>query len=160
MQLKLKSYRGFILKILIPFFVLYVILIASMSIYFALNVEDSKDLIPYLIVLTIVAVILLCLILTVKLYNGAHYIFEKDKINVYSRKKHISKIDIADIEIIYYHPFRFRYLITMFSGELADGGAWKIHLKLKDGTKKSLAFFSIKDVKKIKKFYGDLVEIV
>lgn len=105
MQLKLKSYRGFILKILIPFFVLYVILIASMSIYFALNVEDSKDLIPYLIVLTIVAVILLCLILTVKLYNGAHYIFEKDKINVYSRKKHISKIDIADIEIIYYHPF-------------------------------------------------------
>lgn len=48
----------------------------------------------------------------------------------------------------------------MFSGELADGGAWKIHLKLKDGTKKSLAFFSIKDVKKIKEFYGDLVEIV
>lgn len=52
MQLKLKSYRGFILKVLIPFFVLYVILIASMSIYFALNVEDSKDLIPYLVLIT------------------------------------------------------------------------------------------------------------
>lgn len=161
-QLKIQSYRGFILKILIPTLVTHILLLIFYSIYFAFVPEDWNDkfmlgLYIYLIILILVS---FCLILIVKFYNGANYIFETDSIHVYSGEKFVEKIDIDNIETIYYHPFRFRYIITIYGGELMDGGAWKLHIKFKDGTKKSLCFFSLKNVKQIKEIYGDLIEIV
>lgn len=161
MPLKIKSYRGFILKLAIPFLVICAALLVSCSIYFVLYPEDIKDmelLIPY-IVIVVLAIALFCVIMVARFYNGANYVFETNAINVYKGKKFIEIIDIENVEFIYYHPFRLRYIVTTFSGELMDGGVWKLHIKFKDGTKKSLSFFSLKNVKQIKEIYGDLIEI-
>ncbi len=158
MQLKLRSYRGFIIKFLIPFFVMFTLLTVIISICHILYPEDSEDILIYYIISGIMAAVMLCLILFVKFYNKTYYVFEKDKINVFNGKDFVAKIDIANIEKLVYHPFKFRDMVTIFYDERL--GVWKLHVLLKNGTRKSLAFFSIKDVKKIKEIYGDLVEIV
>ena len=162
MQLKLKSYNGFLLKIIIPALIFTVLIAIIYSFYFAFYPEDLSDKGELAIYISsiILSVVLFSISLLLKYYNGVNYIFEADCIQVYEGKKFVEKIDIDSIETIIYHPFRFRYIITVYGGELMDGGAWKLHIKFKDGTKKSLCYFSLKNVKQIKEIYGDLINIV
>lgn len=162
MQLQLKSYRGFILKVAITFLIISFLIIIGYSIYFSFFPEDWKELLHVGLFISYIILALVCFIVIMfaRFYNGANYIFKTDSIYVYKGKKFIEKIEIENVETVYYHPFRFRYIVTIFGGELMDGGAWKLHVKLNDGTKKSLCYFSLKNVKQIKEIYGDLINIV
>lgn len=162
MQLKLKSYRGFILKLAITFLIVSFLMIIGNIIYFSFFPEDLEDtlLVVLFIFFIILALTSFVVIMIARFYNGAHYLFKTDSIHVFKGKKFIEKIDIENVETFYYHPFRFRYIITIFGGELMDSGVWKLHIKFKDGTKKSLCFFSLKNAEQIKEIYGELINIV
>lgn len=162
MQVKMKSYKGHIIALLLFIFVIFALFVVAMSVWLVIYPNDLKDtdkLVTYIISI-ILTVICLCSILLVKFCDGPNYIFEETSISIYERKKFVEKINIDNIETIYYHPFRFRYIVTIFFGELMDGGAWKLHIKLKNGTKKELSYFSLKEVKQLKEIYGDLINII
>lgn len=161
MQLQLKSYRGFILKLALIFLIVSFLMIIGNFIYLSFFPEDWEDMfmVGLFIIFIVLALTSFIVIIIARFYNGANYIFKTDSIHVYKGKKFKEKIDLENVETIYYHPFRFRYVVTIFGGELMDGGAWKLHVKFKDGTKKSLCFFSLKNVEQIKEIYGDLINI-
>ena len=59
-----------------------------------------------------------------------------------------------------FYAFKWKYLITMYMGDLADGGATKIHIFLKNGEKIELGYIYLKDAKKVHELYPNLMEIV
>ena len=160
MKLEIKSYRGFIIKLLIPFIVAVTLCLILLIISVSCSLMDSKEGLYIIVFFGVFDCLLSVGVIVAKFYKGKHYIFDSEKIQAYKRGRLITEININDIETIIYHPYRFRYMITIFFGELRDGGAWKLHIKLKDGQKIALSCFGKKDVEKLKELYGGLIEIV
>ena len=160
MQISLKSNRSFIIKLLVPFAVISFVATLMIGITLIVNYDEQKDIMGVLIFFAVYTVVMLCGILFAKLYKGKRYEFSEDKIVCYKRQNRLCEIDIADIECIKFFRFRFSYIFTIFIGALNEGGCWKLHVKLKDGTKKELAFFSRKDAQMLKeKLYGELLNV-
>ena len=87
------------------------------------------------------------------------YIFEKDKITIIKNKTK-TEIQISDIQSMKFYAFRWKYLITMYIGDLTDGGVTKIHIILKNGEKIELGYIYLKDAKSVQEIYPNLMEII
>lgn len=111
--------------------------------------------IPVWAVITVgvVAAIFLLVFLLFKFGNSAHFVFDEKEIAVYNGGKLTKKFNVEDIEKMYYYS-----LNSLFAGEhKGEGGCWKLHLKMKNGTREELSFIKLKDVKVLKeKLYNDL----
>ena len=87
------------------------------------------------------------------------FIFEENKITII-KNKNKTEISISDIQSMKFYAFKWKYLITMYMGDLADGGVTKIHIFLKNGEKIELGYIYLKDAKKVQELYPNLMEIV
>ncbi|MDE5943442.1 MAG: hypothetical protein K2H30_04455 [Clostridia bacterium] len=159
MELKKKLYLGFIIKILIPFLILSTISLILCIISVACSFWSNGGNLDVIILFSVIDFLLLSAILFVAFYKGNIYVFNTEKIKVYKREKFVEEISVNNIESIRYKPFRLRYIITIFLGELSDGGAWKLHVKFKDGNKRELGCFSKKDAEQLKELYGEMFVI-
>lgn len=163
MELNIKSNRNFLVKLFAVFDVLFALLFAATLV--AYLVEKGADYVSVKSYLWVVitslscAVLLTVAILVAKFYSGMHYVFKKDKILAYNREAPIDVISLTDVQTAYYKSFKLKYIITIFFGDMSDGGAWKLHVFLKNGEKKELGFFDKKDAEKIRAFYDNLIEI-
>lgn len=156
----LKSNRHFLINIFVVCAIIGMCGIIGMSIGIFIDCMTIQECYQELIILCVYSAILICLALLFKFYRGRSYDFSKIEIKVYKKKSHIETISIKDVESMYFIYFKFHYLITIFAGSLNEGGCWKIHIRLKDGTKKELTFFSKKDAVMLKeKLYGELLSI-
>ncbi|MDE7453848.1 MAG: hypothetical protein K2N22_05505, partial [Clostridia bacterium] len=152
-------YLGFIIKILLVFFILFTLFLILCIISVACSFWSKGENLDVIIMFSVVDFLLLSAILFLAFYKGNNYVFNSEKIKVYKRQRFIEEISVNEIESIRYKPFRFRYIITIFFGELIDGGAWKLHIKLKDGNSRELGCFSKKDAKQLKELYGEMFVI-
>lgn len=159
MKIELKSNRIFLVKLFFPAFIvtaLFAIL------YVAAIIRDSnllKESPIDFVMFNVLLIIELSIMLFAKFYNGKSYVFTEQKISILKKGKYLEEINLNDVVSIKYYYFKFSYIITIFAGALNEGGVWKLHVKLKNGTKKELAFFAKKDVFKLKELYQDLLEI-
>lgn len=160
MQIKINSNRSFIVKAFVPLVIIAFIVIVLISISLFVNYNEQKDSILILIVLVVYTVVMIGVILLVRFYKGKRYEFTENEIVCYKKEKKIRTINVSDILGISFYRWKLQYIFTIFTGVLNDGGCWKLHVKLKDGTKIELAFFSKKDAMLLqKKLYGDLLTI-
>ncbi len=158
MPIKIKSNRNWIVKAIIPFAV--ILFLCAVMISISLCYEYDKELISILIVFCVLSAVFVIAALIVKFYNGRSYEFTENEIICYKRNRLLNTIDIADIEKIEFYRYRLRYLVTIILGELPSGGCWSLHVRLKDGTKNVLRFFSAKDARMLKeKIFGELLTI-
>ena len=159
MKIKLDSNRDSIIKPIIPFVI--VCFLCAILISVTIIIENDEDLLPELFAFDGFTVVFVIAAITIKLYKGMNYEFTENKIISYKRKKQVGVIDVSDIEVIVFYRFKWRYLISIFWGELPTGGCWSLHICKKDGTKTVLRFFQTKDVELLKeKLYGGLLTIV
>lgn len=159
MELKIKYYCGYIIKILLTLLAFSSLFLIFLAISVAVSLINKSDVLLVIILLSIFDAIVLFVILSLKIFKGTNYVFNADKIKVYEKDKLESVINVNDIETIRYRPFRFRYIITIFLGELKDGGAWRLHIKFKDGNKIELGSFSKENAKQLKELYGEIFVI-
>lgn len=87
------------------------------------------------------------------------FAFEENKITII-KNKNKTEILISDIQSMKFYAFKWKYLITMYMGDLADGGITKIHVFLKNGEKIELGYIYLKDARKIQEIYPSLMEII
>ena len=160
MELKLKTNRLGIIKFLLPIYILFSLVFLLMLIVFTTHYEDVKDDTVMFIIICCAEMIFTIGIILTALIRKKTYICTENNIAVYSHNKLIKQFDIDYILRIQYRRFRWRYILTTFSGELMDGGCWKVYLYLSNGNKIVLDIFELKDVKKLKNLYGNLVQIL
>jgi len=86
-------------------------------------------------------------------YNQEIYIFGKKNIQVFKKNKLINNIEVTDIELMYYYPFKVRYIISMLLSNIPDGGVMKIRLTKNDGSKHTFKNISKKDAYLIQLIY-------
>lgn len=65
-----------------------------------------------------------------------------------------------DIVEIKYIRCNIQYIWKRIEGTPRGGDACKMYVKMKQGNCYIIGCFSVRDVKKIKKLYGDLVQII
>lgn len=160
-SIHLKSNRQFLINISVALAILGVCAIVGMSICIGFDCMSMQECYQIFIMFIIYSAIMICLALFFKFYRGKSYEFSKGDIKIYNKNRLTETVSISDVESIYFIYFKIHYFITIFAGSLYEGGCWTLHIKLKDGTKKELAFFSKKDAKLLKdKIYGDLLTII
>ncbi len=158
MQIELESNRSFIIKALLPIFFIGCFMTIFCIFGILLDVFEIRDNIYLLFIFLGYDMFFFGIILFAKCFRYMSYKFSESEIAIYRRGKLIEKINILDIEEIHFYRWKFRYIITIYAGALNEGGCWKLHLWLKNGTKKELAFFSVKDANMLKeKLYNDLI---
>lgn len=159
MSIKIKSNRSWMIKLIIPFVVVLSLCVVGISITVCL--EYDEELIPILIFFCVFLAVSVIAVLLVRFYKGKIYEFTESEITCYKRNKMLNTINIADIEKIDFYRFKLRYIVTIFFGELPSGGAWSLHVLMKDGTKTVLRFFSKNDAQMLKeKIFGELLTII
>ena len=161
MQIELKSNRHFIFKALLPIVILISVILISMI--FVL-VDDYGVWLDFRNDIIIISIGGLCeitaisIILFAKFYKGKSYIFTENAIVVYKRGQKQETISMQNVEGIHYYQWKFRYIITIFAGALNEGGCWKLHIWTRDGAKKEIGFFSVKDIKILQeKLYSEII---
>ena len=155
MIIKIKSNMAFVYKMFIPLAAVGFVACVMAAIALAVDYEEQKDAVPYMILLGVFTVVLIVILVAIRLYNGRRYEFTENEIVCYKKNTLLERIDVSNIDKI-----RFGSVSSLFFGAPIEGGLWKLHISLKDGSKKSLAFFSKKNVKELKeKLYGDLIVI-
>lgn len=161
MEIKLKSNRKHIINFASFFCIIYSIILAFMIIGFITGFFDIfSDLLSFILVV-ILFICLLLLIIIANHFKGKSYIFSEDVIEIYKKGGFVQKIRVQDIDTMHYYPWRVHYLITIFAGSLNEGGAWKIHIRDKDGTKHEIGFLSEKEAVMLKdKLYPERLEIM
>ena len=158
MLISLKSNRNFILKIFVPPFIAMFFFLVLMIILLAIHYEELKGETLALWLPLAEEAIFLFVILMAKFYRGKSYTFTEEKITAYKRGKILFQLELKNVQKMYYYSFKLRYIITIFAGALNEGGCWKLHVVLVDGTKKELGFLSKKDIQLLNKsLYSDLI---
>lgn len=157
--MNLKSNRRFIIYLCLPFLIISSIFLMFLIISFIINHETRLEKIFILILFITIELIMISIILIAKYWKGKSYSFNADEIGVYNKGVLQKTIQVSNIEYMHYYPWKFHYFITMFAGSLNEGGAMKIHVKEKDGKKHELGFIGLKDARKLKKIYNDLMII-
>ena len=159
MQIKVNSNRSFIIKLTIPFIVVASLYVIGVSI--TISFEYDEEFVWMLIFGCVFLAIMVIVLLFAKFYKGKNYVFTENEIVCYKRKKQLNTIEVSEIEKIEFYPYKWRYIITIFLGELPSGGCWSLHISMKNGTKKVIRFFSKKDAEMLKeKIFGDLLTII
>jgi len=159
MSIKMKSNRSWMMKLIIPFAVFLSLCVIGVSI--TICFEYDKELISILIFFCVFWVVMIIAALIAKFYKGRSYEFTANEIICCERNRSMSTINIADIEKIEFYRYRWRYLITIFMGELPKGSCWSLHVWMKDETNTVLRFFSVKDAQILKeKIFGELLTII
>ncbi len=160
MSVNLKSNPMFLVKLFGTFSVMGALSLIAIGICFCVDFDGMSDCIPELIFFAVYESVMIALTVLCKFHRGKEFKFTEDTVAICDRKKAIEHIQIQDVQSMFYIHFEFRYIFTIFVGELNEGGCWKLHIKMKDGVKKELYFFSIKDIKLLQeKLYGDLITI-
>ncbi len=151
MSVNLRSNPMFLVKLFGTFSVIGALSLIAMGIFFCVDFDGMSDCTPELIFFAVFESVMIALTVLCKFCRGTEFKFTKDA---------VEHIQIQDVQSMFFIPFKFRYIITIFVGALNEGGCWKLHIKMKDGVKKELYFFSVKDIKLLKeKLYGDLITI-
>ncbi len=160
MPIRINEYNGFIIKFLLPVWVIFLLTIIGCTICYIVAPNEMQGCFYWFIGFIVSFIIISALLLVAKFGKpGEWYLFDEKTIQVCKKNGEVETIDISEVEIIKYHPFRLRYIITIFFGELNEGGAWRLFFKFKDGTIKEVGFLDLKSVEKIKGLYGDLITI-
>lgn len=160
MSVNLRSNPMFLVKLFGTFSVIGALSLIAMGILFCVDFDGMSDCTPELIFFAVFESVMIALTVLCKFCRGTEFKFTKDAVEICDRKKAVEHIQIQDVQSMFFIPFKFRYIITIFVGALNEGGCWKLHIKMKDGVKKELYFFSVKDIKLLKeKLYGDLITI-
>lgn len=157
--MKLKSNRRFIMYTCLPSTFVIFFLLIIMTIGFFTEYEPTSSYIGSFITGIIVEVSLIFILLLAKYWKGKSYIFNANRIEVYNKGILKKTIRVSNVEYMHYYPWKFHYFITIYAGSLNEGGAMKIHIKEKDGTKHELGFIGLKDARELKKMYRDLMTI-
>lgn len=158
--MKIKSNRQWIVNtLLIPLIVITIFLV-FVIVAFCLDAWGSREFPEAIYICGIVEMLYICAVLIVKFYRGKSYKFTCETIIVYKKGKEIEKISREDIKSIKFNVFKVRMFFTIFAGMLREGGCWQLHISMRDGMKKNLGYFTLKDVRKLKdELYGDLLII-
>ena len=159
MTITLKSYKGFYLKLWFLALGLFLIMTIWLSIVLAMHPEEEQDNFGLLIYCIVVDVILLLIILYLIFSPAIQFVFREGDITVLKKGREIDRVWLGNVEKMIYYPYRLRYVVTIYFGELREGGAWSLHLLFENGTKKTLRFFSKRDILKLKELYPDILEI-
>lgn len=160
MQLRIDTYNGFIIKVLFPFWVITLLSIFGMSICFVIIPNEMNDCIFLLVSFVVSFVVISMVIVTIRFMKPrTWYLFDNEKMQICHKKGNKEEIYIQDVEFIHYRPFKIRYLVTIFFGELNECGAWRIYIKFKDGRSKIIGFFDIKSVEALRNLYGEMIII-
>lgn len=160
MTISLRENPKFLVKLFGSLSILGALCLVCVGICFCIDYVGMSECFPVLIFFIVYNVVFVSLTLALKFYRGTKFIFSDEKIEIH--KKHsVEIINIQDVEGILFIRFKFRYIITIYAGALNAGGCWKLHVKMKNGEKKELAFFDKKDVILLKeKLYGELITII
>ncbi len=160
MSVILKTNRLGIIKVLLPFFIVlsffFVVLIGC----YIFAYDAVKDQTFALVTLSGLEGIFVVGFLCAKFIRRRTYKFTENKISVLKKEKQIEEIDIDNILSMKYKKFQFRYIFSIFFGELQDGECWKLYLYMTNGNRITLDLFDIADVKKLKNLYGDKIQII
>lgn len=159
MSIEIKSNIRFMLKVFLPFAILGFVLNIAMITTFIAQKEIADSDLMFFIIFLVMEIFLVALVLFLRFYKGKCYKFFEDKVLVYNKGIFINEISLEEIESMQYFKFKFRYIITIFAGALNEGSCWRLYLKFKNGAKANLAFFSIKDIKKLKELYSNLITV-
>lgn len=155
-MIELKSNRKlYIYTLVITLSIFILIFTVGLIIDFNGLLERKAELIVFGIIFLLFLTVLLVLIIKPR----PQFIFEENKITVIKNKER-TEIPISDIQSMKFYAFKWKYLITMYMGDLADGGVTKIHIFLKNGEKIELGYIYLKDAKKVQELYPNLMEIV
>ena len=158
-MLKVNEYRGFIIKFIVFFIAIlsiFLIVCGVSTIW-----DKSNETLMCFFCAIIIDVLLICLALLLKFCRGTFFTFTEDEICSYKKDGSLQEtIAKKDVESIIYFAFHYRYIgsVITLAGELPYG-AWKLVIKLHDGNVRILKLIGLKDARKIKEFYGDIVEI-
>ena len=126
-----------------------------------ISLEYEEELVWMLIFGCGFLAIMIVVLLFAKFYKGKNYEFTENEIVCYKRKKQLNTIKISEIEKIEFYQYKWKYLLTIFLGEIPSGGCWSLHVSMKDGTKKVLRSFSRKEAELLKeRLFGDLLTII
>lgn len=161
MEIKLKSNRKHIINFASFFGVIFGVLLVYMIIGSISNFFDiSSDLSSFVIVL-IIFVFLLLAIIFAKYYKGKTFIFSTEAVQIYNKGILLKEIKTEGVESMHYYPWRVHYILTIFLGTLNEGGAWKIHILEKCGTRHEIGFLSEKEAIILQeKLYPNTLEII
>lgn len=138
MSLKFKSNPLFLVKLFGTLSVIGVLCLIAMGICFCVDFDGMSDCIPELIFFVVYTLIMIALTLITKFYHTTEFIFTKETIEISKRKKVVERIQIQDVQSMFYICFKFRY--TIFYRALNEGGCWQLHIKMNDGIKKGFIF--------------------
>ena len=159
MTITLKSYKGFYLKLWFLALGLFLIMTIWLSIVLAMHPEEEQDNFGLLIYCIVVDVILLLIILYLIFSPAIQFVFREGDITVLKKGREIDRVWLGNVEKMIYYPYRLRYVVTIYFGELREGGAWSLHLLFENGTKKDFALFQqagyIKAQRTISGYFGD-----
>ena len=160
MAIRINQYKGFVIKILLPSWIMLLIAVVGMPICYILVPDDTQDSL-FGLIFTIVAFMVLSIVILLAKFGRPRewYLFYENTIQICKKNGTVETIKVSDVEIIKYHPFRLRYLITIFFGELNECGAWRLYFKFKNGETKAVGLLDLKSVETIKEIYGDLIFI-
>lgn len=155
-------HRKWIFRTVIPgvIIILLVILIIVISLITEFQSARDAGAIILLFVFAPIGCVYIITLLIAKYKKGMSYIFSIDTIEVYKKNIFQYSINISDIQTMNYYPFKLHYIVTIYTGALAEGGAWKIHITTKDQEKHSLGYISQSDARKIQQMYPNLMKIM
>lgn len=160
--LKLKTNRndilGWWLIFLVPSGICIIIMLVCT---YCLNDEDLKSDTSFIITCCVAWLLGLFVLLFFKYYDRRLHVFSQDNIQVFEKKQLVDYIAVKDIVEIKYIKCNIEYLWKRLSGDsMSDGYACNMYVKMKQGNCYIIGSFSRLDVRKIKKLYGDLVQMI
>ncbi|HOP57437.1 MAG TPA: hypothetical protein PLM51_04650 [Bacillota bacterium] len=161
MEIKLKSNRKYIVYFTIPCIIFYAVFIGYMLVGHVLKTLDISLDFGWFISSLIILMLLIIVLLFAKYYKGKNYVFNEKSIEIYNKNILIKKIQISNISIMHYYPWRFHYFVTLFFGALNECGACQIYIKEINGSISKIGYISEKDAIILQeKLYSNNLEII
>lgn len=111
--------------------------------------------------ISLFSMVMLCFVFFVVIKSRQkRIIFTKEQIEVYWKNQLVRKVTLDEVSKLYYYPFRFHYIFTIYAGALSDGGATILHCQTMDGDVFELGYISEKDAIELRNhFYHDKMTI-
>lgn len=162
MTLKIKTNRNDLIKWwIIPFAILgtvYIIMIIDVNFF---NGERTPATEPLIILGAVFLSLYLLGLIFAKLYDREKYIFTNETIQIFKWNKQVTLINVDEIVRMKYIRFSGNYVWKMIRGEsMLEGNACIMYVGLKNGNLLTLGCFSARDIKKINKLYGGIIEVI
>ncbi len=125
-----------------------------------LSMPSYEDIIIVVIALIVVSILIVGIALVVGYINVKIYVFTKNRIEIFCRKKKISCYERNDIKELRYVRVSPKYFASAFNFNARKGASWCLYVFTKDGQKKTLFWFNSSIVEKLQtELYGKLVTI-